>query len=343
MVDEWRMFVKKLLPILLLAVLLLGVLPNVSASTVKDARKHAEDTLLPLEGVAGISHIEKPPTIIVYLEHEKYRGMIPNEIMGYRTTVIVSGRIKALALVEPETIVTPLFTYPKPVSRTGIVRPIVGGVSLGVPETAFGGAMAGTLGVVTDNLYILSCAHVIAMDSNAKFLKKGTPVLQPGTIDGGTGADQVGTLYKYIKITFGGRSIRSPNYADAAIATLTLTTSEYLNLELLGADNQNTYTISGTTTVSVGETVKKSGRTSGVTPGTVSSTFATVKVYYTSTTWAIFTDQILVNQPFGQAGDSGSLVDKDKKFVGLLFAGSDTITVVCKASYILQGLPITVT
>ena len=145
--------------------------------------------------------------------------------------------------------------------------------------------------------------------------------------------DKVGELYKYIKITFGPKG---KNYADAAIAKITI--SDYSVGEVLGDDNQ-TYTISNTTEVEIGDTVRKSGRTTGVTASVVLDTGATVKVWYTSK-WAIFYDQILVYQPFIKSGDSGSPVDKDGAFVGLAFAGSDTTAVVCKAKYIIAGLGI---
>jgi len=45
----------------------------------------------------------------------------------------------------------------EPVSRTAVVRPIVGSISLGVPEEAYGGKMAGTLSIITKDGYILSC------------------------------------------------------------------------------------------------------------------------------------------------------------------------------------------
>ncbi|MBS7614087.1 hypothetical protein KEJ48_07630, partial [Candidatus Bathyarchaeota archaeon] len=135
---------------------------------------------------------------------------------------------------------------------------------------------------------------------------------------------------------------RGKNYADAAIAILTISESDYLAYEVLGYDDQTTYTISGTYEVLKGNSVRKSGRTTGVTTNTVTDTLATVKVWYTYSKWAIFYDQILVTQPFIEAGDSGSLVDKDGAFVGLAFAGSDTIAVVCKAKYIIQGLGITI-
>jgi hypothetical protein len=312
---------------------------GVQASSIKEARKHAEEMLLPLEGIAGVSHREDPPRIIVYLEHERYKDKVPDKIDGFKTEVVVTGKMKALSLFQLEERIKPSYAYSESVSRTAKVRPIVGGISLGVPEEAYGGKMAGTLGIITkdDYILILSCAHVIAMNSKAQFLPLGTAVLQPGTYDGGTVEDKVGELYKYIKITFGPKG---KNYADAAIAKIT--TSEYLVGGVLDSDNQNTYTISSMTEVSIGDSVRKSGRTTGVTINTVFDTDATVKVWYTLSKWAIFYDQILVNQPFIESGDSGSPVDKGGAFVGLAFAGSSSTAVVCKAKYIISGLGITI-
>jgi hypothetical protein len=312
---------------------------GLQASNIREARKRAEEILLPLEGIAGISHREDPPRIIVYLEHERYKDKVPDNIDGFKTEVVVIGKIKALTLLQLKE-VKPFYTY----SRTAKVRPIVGGISLGVPEDAYGGKMAGTLGLVVQGpggyYYILSNAHVIAMNSKAQFLPLGTAVLQPGTYDGGTIEDKVGELYKYIKITFGPKG---KNYADAAIAKIIAETN-YLVGEVLDSDNLNTYSISisNTIEVNVGDSVRKSGRTTGVTTNTVFDTDATVKVWYTSSKWAIFYDQILVYQPFIESGDSGSPVDKDGAFVGLAFAGSSSTAVVCKAKYIISELGITI-
>jgi hypothetical protein len=323
-----------LIAFLLCLLILVGVV-EVQASNIREVRKRAEEMLLPLEGVVGVSHREDPPKIIVYLEHEKYKDRIPDKIDGFKVEVIVVGKIKALSLLQLE------YTYNQPVSRTAKVRPIVGGISLGVPEEVYGGKMAGTLGLVVQGPggyhYILSNAHVIAMNSNAQFLPLGTAVIQPGSYDGGSVSDKVGELYKYINIVFGPKG---KNYADAAIAKITI--NDYLVSEVLGSDNQNTYTISGTTEVNVGDTVRKSGRTTGVTTNTVIDTNATVKVWYTRSKWAIFYDQILVSQPFVDSGDSGSPVDKDGAFVGLVFAGSSNVAVVCKAKYIINGLGINI-
>jgi len=326
------------LPLLLNPFLFAGA-PGLRAPDIKEARKHAEEILLPLEGVVGVSHREDPPRIVVYIESEEYRDKIPDKIDGFKVEVIVVGKIKALSLLQLEEI-EPSYTYPEPVSRTAAVRPLVGGVSIGVPEDAFGGKMAGTLGLVVKGpeggYYIVSNAHVIAMNSKAQFLPLGTAVLQPGTYDGGTLWDAVGELYEYINIVFGPKG---KNYADAAIARITI--PDYRVGEVLGSDNQSTYVISGIGEVRVGDIVRKSGRTTGVTNSTVIDVNATVKVWYTRSKWAVFYDQILVKQPFVESGDSGSPVDKNSAFVGLVFAGSSKVAVVCKATYVVNGLGIT--
>jgi hypothetical protein len=117
-------------------------------SDIRDARRRAEEVLLPLEGVVGVSHREDPPRVVVYIEHERYRDRIPETIDGFKVEVVVIGRVKALSILQLEEGVRAYYTYNQPVSRTGEVRPIVGGISIGIPEKDFGGKMAGTLGLV---------------------------------------------------------------------------------------------------------------------------------------------------------------------------------------------------
>jgi hypothetical protein len=331
---------RKVLGAILTGALLLGGVSSMAASPpedIKEARKYAEEMLLPLEGIAGISHVEEPPKIIVYLEHEEHKGKVPDKIKGFDVEVKVIGRIKALGVAGLEVLPQQQSTFGAPVNRTGVVRPIVGGISCGVPEAAFDGIMAGTLGVVTHEPFILSNAHVIAMDKDARFLPIGTPVLQPGTLDGGTLGDRVGALHRYIKIIFG---LEGENYADAAIATIDHEIG-HLKVALLGADNLTTYTVALTPTeVDEGDWVRKSGRTTGVTENIVIDCSATVKVWYAPDKFAIFYDQILVLQPFALPGDSGSLVDRGGGFVGLVFAGTPYVVVVCKAEHIIKELGI---
>jgi len=71
--------------------------------------------------------------------------------------------------------------------------------------------------MVTYDDKILSNAHVIAMEPNTdNFLDIGTPILQPGSGDGGRLSERVGALEAYIPIDF---EPDAENYADANIAS----------------------------------------------------------------------------------------------------------------------------
>ncbi|MDP2846099.1 MAG: hypothetical protein Q8N79_08535 [Candidatus Methanoperedens sp.] len=320
---------KKVIILLAVVILLISMVGGAAQSKVKEVREKHEPELFAIEGVSGVSVDEENNEIIVYIEKPEISNKVPKKLEGFPVRHEVIGRIEALQTTSAS---SPITIYQTANPRTAEQRPVFGGISVGNPYIT-----AGTLGLVTYDGKVLSNAHVLAMDSQANFVRIGTPTWQPGKYDGGTREDQIGALYKYIPITF--NKIRANNYADAAISTLTVDGSQG---SILNETNDGFYTINLTTEVSIGETVRKSGRTTNVTTNTVKDTTATVRVYYTSSKWAIFKDQILVRQPFSAGGDSGSAVDKGGKFVGLLFAGSNTITVVNKAKYIISGLGISV-
>jgi hypothetical protein len=83
--------------------------------------------------------------------------------------------------------------------------------------------------------------------------------------------------------------------------------------------------------------VKKSGRTTGLTTGTITAVNVTVDVTYSTqcgigSQKARFVNQIAIGPGgFSAGGDSGSLIVEDvatcPRAVGLLFAGSSTITI----------------
>jgi len=95
----------------------------------------------------------------------------------------------------------------------------------------------------------------------------------------------------------------------------------------------------------IGEEVTKTGRTTGRTEGVIWGFSSWIAVWYGEAKWAIFDDQIMTrNEPIamGEKGDSGSLLVTKcgKKAVGLLFAGSSSITVFNRATDVAEGLGI---
>jgi len=301
-----------------------------------EAAKALQQELLALTGAGfvGITHSEVEGEVIVFVEDEQTKQRVPRSFENYTVRTEITGRIQTLP-----TQVAELITGVSE-DRQGEVRPLVGGTSLSayVTKGPLVYLYAGTMGMVTYDDKILSNAHVIAMEpGTAEFLDIGTPITQPGTRDGGRLVNRVGELEAYIPIDFGPDA---ENYADAAISTINLGVDASPGEQFFEEGN---YWIEGWTEVSEGDIVRKSGRTTGVTTGEVIHTNASVLVWYGDQS-AYFVDQIVVTQEnwsFIAPGDSGSAVDKDGRFVGLVFAGSETCAVISKAEHIIEGLGIT--
>ena len=332
----------------LLALVLVGALLFSSASAsagenpgrgkpLAEAKKTLEQELLPLAGAGfvGIAHSEAESEVIVFVEDEQTKQRVPRSFKSYTVRTEVTGRIQTLStqVAEPITDVSE--------DRQDEVRPLVGGTSLSAYVTK--GALiylyAGTLGIVTYDDKILSNAHVIAMEPGAgEFLDIGTPIIQPGSRDGGRLVNRAGEIEAYIPIDF---EPYAKNYADAAIGSIDSGVSASPGEQFYEGGN---YWVEGWTEVSEGDIVRKSGRTTGVTTGEVIHTNVSVFVWY-GDQLAYFVDQIVVTQEnwsFAAPGDSGSAVDRDGEFVGLIFAGSEACAVISKAEHIIEGLGIAV-
>ena len=259
--------------------------------------------------------------------------IVPKNLGDVKTDVVQVGKIKALDL-----------------SRTDKWRPAPGGVSIGHYKIT-----AGTLGTVVydksnGNRYLLSNNHVFANSNDAEI---GDAILQPGPYDGGTITDQLAVLYRFAPIDFGedggtcpvaeyysrfgnfvAKAIGSKhrvnsaminpqavNYFDAAIA-LPVNQAD-IDPEIIGLGE-----ISGTEIAFLGMRVVKSGRTTEFTQDYISLINATIKVSYGGSKIATFDNQ-LVAGAMSAGGDSGSLVVSadTAKAIGLLFAGSETVTI----------------
>ena len=263
--------------------------------------------------VAGGRQTDEP-CVVVFVERKVPRAqlrpkdLVPATIEAMKTDVVETGRIQALQ------------------ARTARWRPAPGGVSVGHYRIT-----AGTLGVVARRAgvrMILSNNHVLA---NANAASIGDAILQPGPYDGGTAAqDRIATLEAFVPIVFDGfldfllslfciaRPVR--NVVDAALGK-PLSDAD-MSDEVLEIGR-----VSGTASGAIDMPVRKSGRTTGLTEGRITTVAATVRVFYGLTRSARFRDQ-LVASALSQGGDSGSLiVNADDHAVGLLFAGSSNTTI----------------
>jgi hypothetical protein len=265
---------------------------------------------------------------------------------GVLTDVVETGRFTAIPLVQS-----------LDADRTRRMRPAEGGASIGHYRIT-----AGTLGLLAQRhgrSVILSNNHVLA---NANEGQIGDPILQPGPADGGRLQDTIARLSEFVPIHFNQRDAgpvgrflmravgpilgalgfslkRLPsgrmNLVDVAVA-------EPIDEALVSPDILGIGRVAGSADASIGLSVRKSGRTTGLTEGKVTAIDAVVEVDYGGARTAVFRGQI-VSDLLSQGGDSGSLVvDSRSRAVGLLFAGGPTTTLINPIGAVMQALDLSI-
>ncbi len=241
---------------------------------------------------------------------------VPEEIDGVPTDVVEVGEVSIWRPIPP--------IYQRK------VRPALGGVSIGHYNIT-----AGTLGCIVrardGTELILSNNHVLANENRGA---EGDPILQPGPFDGGrTDRDTIARLQAWVVLRK-----NETNVVDAAVATPY--SQSDVTEDVLGIGR-----LMGTEEPRVGMSVRKSGRTTRLTQGTVTDVDVTLRVQYRHGS-LIFTDQAFIageRRAFSGGGDSGSvIVSENRKAVGLLFAGSPYVTVACKMPNVEQALGVSV-
>jgi hypothetical protein len=317
--------------------------PDLSAALA--AQERHSDRLLARPGVVGTAvgyGTNGLPVVKLYTARPGVAAL-PTTLDGVPVEIHVTGEISAVdPTVKPHARrVTPAATA---VDATGsFPRPVPIGVSTGNGNEVFyrlfscsSGTLAARLAGANGKLYALSNNHVYAIENVGQI---GDPATQPGPADLGCFpdvSDEIGSLAAFVPINFKGG--RTANRVDAAIAEVTAATvGTGTPADGYGSPG------SAITVATVGLLVKKYGRTSNLTHGTVTGINAKVRVRYSSGI-ATFTGQIVIegsNGSFSAPGDSGSLIVKDdasNNAVGLLFAGSSTVTVANPIGAVLQAL-----
>lgn len=223
-------------------------------------------------------------------------------------------------------------------------RPAPGGVSIGHVDIT-----AGTLGCLArgrgkdrrERTLILSNNHVLANTNAGAF---GDDIVQPGPVDGGTSPrDRIAVLERFVPIDF-----RGDNRVDCATAWAD---PELVQPEIvyLSKGQVRTFPIASKPRAArVGDHVGKSGRTTQLTSGRVTTVAANIRVRFGARV-AFFRDQIEIvpldpaSGPFSNGGDSGSLIwtlDDVRQPVGLLFAGGGGSTFANPIEAVLEALDI---
>jgi len=311
------------------------------------------------------------PNVVGYGIGRKLRR---GEVVADRAQVVLVRQKKPMAALVAEDLIPQSFgMLPTDIVQVGHIiahaadrtnewRPAPPGVSIGHYQITAGTFGALVRSTVDGSKLILSNNHVLANSNEAGL---GDDILQPGAYDGGREA--IATLLNYVPIDFGegptecklaqtyarignaaakllGRSSRveavyrneaAENRMDAAVAAP-------LDDALVEENVLGIGLVSGVREATLGLDVIKSGRTTGVTTGKVSVLDATVVVDYGGKT-ATFVNQIITTH-MSEPGDSGSLLvsNNDLKAVGLLFAGSDQVTIHSPIQPILSALAISI-
>jgi hypothetical protein len=206
-----------------------------------------------------------------------------------------------------------------------------------------GGTLGALVQTSSGTKYLLSNNHVLArtdLGTDTSGSTSGDNITQPGNIDANCGQTST-TVVGHLSVFYSLETGTAP-HIDAAVAqVVTGTVDTSGNILYLGdhADTKNVPVagqVGPVVTPTVGLTVAKSGRTTGLTCSSIGAINVTTTVQYqkgcgTGTTFdETFTDEVSVTGgDFSAEGDSGSLIVSQANAgpVALLFAGSDTDTV----------------
>lgn len=272
------------------------------SGAVSNQRKHQ---LLDIDGVTSVGEAMAADGSVVLRvrvdpDDRPDMARIPDAVEGTPVEVLASA-VELLAASAADAQELP---------RTDRHRPVVAGTSTSPLETPR--EMAGTIGaVLTDGQsdYIISNGHVWNT-------RESGDIAQPANLDGATSDDVVATFV-------GTGTGTQFGDADFAIAELSGETEAENRVAGIGP-------ITGWREVGIGDAVEKSGRTSGITSGTVIETNVAV-----DTGQETLEEQIITTAPV-EGGDSGSplLVDGDR-FGGLVWAKSGTDSIVSPAGAVL--------
>jgi hypothetical protein len=309
-----------------------------SLSEIRDTKEVEEADLLQRPGVTGVDvgykYVNGKKTdeigIRVFVENKtdvQIDEMIPETIDSVKTDVIQQKFILHSLKVRVAKI--------KPQEDTGNYSPLKGGISIGPCRVIHGHIYAGTLGIIvkdnsTGNPMLLSNYHVMCIDDGWSV---GDTIVQPSRIDGGNCPDDVvGTLSR---ASLG-------EQVDCAVALQTAR-DQVCEIVDIGAVN-------GTASTTLGMNVRKRGRTTGLTYGTVEGIDGSVPIDYGNGLGTVtLTNQINIkadpvrNTLFSDHGDSGSVVVNDSgAVIGLLFAGGGDITWANPIEAVLSAMDVSI-
>lgn len=295
----------------------------------KSILRNARIDIEKIPGVVGtgithsmITNVQLPGAVdgyhlVVYLERDDYRikNMISKYIIpgipGIPITFEVIGKLEPLGFKE--------------LGFTGRYRPVKAGVSINNGNSSCSsGTLAGFAIDSQGRNVLVSNNHVIALnfsDPTTYTGKKGDPIIQPSCGNGGKiSTDRIATLEGWVTIQNGTQNsnmLYPDNKIDAGYAII----DSGIEIADLNACN---WQVKPSVDPVIGMNIKKAGRTTSCTTGSISAVDVSGNVNYSSmgSSSAHFIDQFKASIDLG-AGDSGSLIQtQTNEAVGLLFTSS---------------------
>lgn len=281
--------------------------------------------LLKIEGVVGAGLGSRKIIVLVERALPKTVAEIPHTLDDIPVQIKEVGHITLLPLLQQQPVKPAAAIYQ---ARTDRHRPVPGGCSISSEFTTAGTFATTVIEKKTRRILGLTANHVGGpIFGKCRPAEIGvTRIIQPGTWDGGSlETDQVGVLEAIQPVDLP----PTRNLVDACV--FSPTPQDVLRYDVLDVG-----VVAEAVEPKVNMKVQKSGRSSGVTYGTITVTDAIVDVDGGACGVCRFYDQILVEPAFLWPGDSGSwvgLADRNVS-VGLGYAGSEKVSVCCKATYI---------
>src|SRR5437870_4187698 len=283
------------------------------------------------------------PALAVYIDRDAANAgevirNLPRELRGIGVQVELTDKFRAMA--RPGSGVSHTATQTPPIQLG-----TSGGWSKDLANGYCCGGTLGSLVQIGSTQYILSNYHVFESDivpgGNNTVATTGDPIIQPGLIDVNcnvNGAQTVATLVK--------KSSLPNSNVDCSIGKV-VAGKVASNGSILEIGTISKSTLGA----SIGQAVKKSGRTTGLSRNSIVGLNATIRVAYDNECAGgaaftkTFTGQIVVGNSgskFLNSGDSGSLMVEDvatnPRAIGLLYAGSSTDAIANPINQVLSFL-----
>jgi hypothetical protein len=292
--------------------------------TLKAIQARHQEAIVNLPGVLliGITKEDEVLKFLIYVNPERGQPQLPTNIEGVPVTVLLGGDLVAWGSTGRRELRGFIPLAPAKLAINGNIglaatqsvpnqEPFTPPVPMGVSTSNDLSCGAGTLGFKVQDRFALSIVGYVTVNHIATAgsdgcpdeAGPGTPQFQPGLAD--TNCLERGTLIGTLE-----RFIPLPDLGSSDVdAAFVVSDNDLVSSVIFGIGAPGS-TIREPDETLLRETVRKSGRTTGVTEGTVEAVNASIRFFDYGCGLVNLTNQILVSRvdSFAASGDSGAPV-----------------------------------